>query len=628
MTGFAEEFDRLYREAGGTHRDRSEALRDLFATYEQARVFAGELTAMFSAERERASELERTLAELQRSTEATQRSELRFRSLVSNSSDAVLVLDRGASVTYASAAAERVWGLAAGDLAGNDLAHILAEDSLRGLRDAVSATFHGGRDQPSLTLRARAGDGEWRDIEATIGQVLDAALGDGVVVNTRDVTDRKRLETELWQQAHHDSLTGLSNRRAFLEQLDRWTASSAVRPVTMLLVDIDRFKAINDSLGHRAGDQALNEIGAILASAGEPYRAMVSRLGGDEFGLLVSASGDGVDALVSSIVDGTCGAQRMGAAPSVSVGVADLAMAESCGVDLMRAADLALYEAKRDGRGRAARFSEATAREWMTRFLLEREISSVAERGELRVFYQAIVDMDTGVPVALESLVRWEHPERGLVSPLEFVPVAEETGAIGDIGAWVLEESCRQLSAWEVEQPSWMTSDLYLSVNVSAVELRDAEYVRRVRETMARHAVDPRRVQLEITESVLAEDSSYMLARLGELKALGVRLAIDDFGTGYSSLSYLARMPVDAIKVDRSFVMGMQDSPRMEAIVRATVTMAAALNLNVVAEGVESAAHRDHLGVLGCTVGQGFLYSRPVPASELGWQLDRQLDAA
>ena len=424
----------------------------------------------------------------------------------------------------------------------------------------------------------------------------------------------KRLE-QLTRQAFRDALTGLPNRALFMDRLSHGLTRARRRHehVAVLFLDLDRFKVINDTLGHTVGDQLLVEVSNRLGSALRPGDT-VARLGGDEFVLLLE---DVADAETAELV-----ALRIEAelAKSLSFEGREVFVTASIGIalsserlgtpeEVLRDADLAMYHAKAKGKARHEIFDGTMSAPALDRMDLEMDLRSAITNRDFRLHYQPILRLDTGRIVEVEALIRWQHEKRGLLQPDAFIGLTEETGLIVPIGQWVLTEACRQARTWQIEFPR--SPALGMSVNLSAKQFQNPKLVEEITDALTMSGLDPACLKLEITESVVMQDVPATLAKLRELKDLGIRLAIDDFGTGYSSLGYLKRFPVDTLKIDRSFVKGLSHEGGDSAIVRAVVTVAKSLNMDVTAEGIETEQQRLELKALGCDLGQGFLFGRP-----------------
>jgi diguanylate cyclase (GGDEF)-like protein len=440
--------------------------------------------------------------------------------------------------------------------------------------------------------------------------------------------ERKRVEVELNHQAMHDPLTQLPNRNVFLDRLRLALARTRRQPgsVAVLFLDFDRFKVINDSLGHETGDRLLIETAHRLSSALRPSDT-VARFGGDEFTILCEDIDGEIEACVIAqrVLDAIGAPFAMEDAEahlSASLGIA-ISSAIARPEDMIRDADAAMYRAKDLGKSRYEIFDDLMRARALERMDLENAMYHAAERNELRVLYQPLMHLASGHLKGVEALVRWEHPERGLLGPGAFIGVAEETGRIVEIGAWVLREACRQAARWEALRGD--ADPLWLSVNLSARQLQDPGLVPMVKDVLAETGIDPASLCLEITESVMIADAAASQAALAGLKDTGARIGIDDFGTGYASLSFLKSFPADVLKVDRSFVAGIGNHHADGPIVAAVINLAQMLGLTTVAEGVETPDQYEAVRALGCGYGQGFLFAHPLPPEEIVALMDQDL---
>jgi diguanylate cyclase (GGDEF)-like protein/PAS domain S-box-containing protein len=546
-----------------------------------------------------------------------QANEERFRSLVQHSSDVITVTDAVGRILYSSPSVGRVFGYDPAALLGTELQRLVHPDDVRSVVRALVATAKGSGSE-RVECRVRHADGSWRHVESAVSARLEDPTIHGMVINTRDITERKELEDQLAHQAFHDSLTGLANRALFRNRIEHALARMRRhrRPVGVLLLDLDGFKTVNDSLGHAFGDAFLVAVAGRLRDVLRPSDTPC-RLGGDEFAVLVEDLNDGLDVTVVAervlealrlpfVIDG----KEVVTAASIGISIAESGSRDAD--DLLRNADVAMYTAKGRGRNRYELFKPSMHRAMLDRLDLEADLRRAVERGEFVLNYQPTVALDTGRISGMEALVRWNSPERGLVPPGLFIPVAEDTGLIVALGAWVLEEACRQAVAWK--QEFGVDAPRTMSVNLSARQLQDDGLVADVGAILERTGIRPEHVVLEITESAVMADAEAMTARLHELKALGVRLAIDDFGTGYSSMSYLCSFPIDILKIDRSFVSGVRSEPQKMGIVRTIVELGHILQLQTVAEGIELDEELQQLRALQCDLGQGYWFARPLTA--------------
>jgi diguanylate cyclase (GGDEF)-like protein len=490
-------------------------------------------------------------------------------------------------------------------------------------RDRAATLFEAAARTPGVTgpveWRFRQPDGSWLSAEILATNLTGDPTVRGIVLNTRDVSERKRLEEQLTHQAFHDPLTGLANRALFRDRVSHALALAQrqAHPITVLFLDLDDFKRVNDSLGHAEGDRLLIAAAERFLSCARAADT-VARLGGDEFAILIehAAEPDGRGELL----------ERLGTAMghpftlsgnqvqvTASIGLATAAMGDTAD-DLLRNADVAMYAAKRRGKGRSETYESRMYADVRHRLEMEAALRAAIDHGELMLHYQPIVHLATGALDGVEALVRWDHPTYGRLLPQHFVPLAEETGLIVKLGGWVLDESCRQVQAWRLAYPE---TPLSVSVNISGRQLQGPGIGVALGDALASSGVDPSAVILEITESVLMQQTDAVLERLQTLKKLGVRLAIDDFGTGYSSLSYLQRFPIDILKIARPFVEEVALGAERAALARAIIGLSDTLRLQTVAEGIEMAEQRAALIELGCPLGQGHHFSRAVPADAI-----------
>ncbi len=497
--------------------------------------------------------------------------------------------------------------------------------------------LHGRMAGQPFGLDRTSGCGMWATI--TVGQKAFGGLvvqsdSPDVVFNQDDMNfleavanvmgsavDRVRTELERNHQALHDPLTGLPNRVLFADRLTQSLGRLERQPgtIAVMFVDVDHFKVINDSLGHDQGDRLLVMMAERLASAVRPGDT-VARFGGDEFVILCEdvlgeIEAVGIGERISHLASKPLALDGAEYVVTVSTGIALTSAHDAPPADLLRDADSAMYQAKESGRARSALFAEPMRARAVRRLETEVDLRRAIANDELRLHYQPIVSLATGHPVGVEALVRWQHPTDGLVSPSEFIPVAEETGLVVPIGEWVLGEACRQTQAWR--QAHARLADLTVSVNLSGRQIAQSDLVDVVANVLGDTGLPPSALVLEITESVLMRDAEYAITVLRALKDLGVRLSVDDFGTGYSSLSYLKKFPVDVLKIDRSFVDGLGTDGEDSAIVRAIINLAESLGLETVGEGTETATQVEALTLLGCDKAQGYLFSRPMAAPAL-----------
>lgn len=499
------------------------------------------------------------------------------------------------------------------------LAAVHPDDRARVNRDIHEALATGARY--GLDHRILLPDGTVRIVHEQGEVVSDVDRPRRLVVTVHDVTERKALEERLAHQAFHDALTGLPNRAFFLDRLQHALAHPVQGGPTLAVIflDLDRFKVVNDGLGHAMGDQLLVAVAERLRACVGPEES-VARFGGDEFTVLLPRVADPATAcrVAERAMEALQAPFMLGGhevCVTTSAGIALHHPKHGAPADLLRDADIALYRAKEDGKARYVVFDPGMVASTPERLDLEADLRRAIDRDELRIVYQPIVDIPSGEIVQLEALLRWEHPQHGLLAPGQFIPLAEETGLILPIGQWVLEETCRAAKAWQTHDPD--RPPVTVSVNLSATQLQQPTLVDAIAEILRRVELDPTRLMLELTENIIMADTAGTMATIRHLRSLGVQLAIDDFGTGYSSLAYLGRFPVDMLKLDKSFVDGLGRERADTAIVRAVVALGQGLGLKTVAEGVESARQLAELRLLGCTLGQGYYFGKPAPAEAI-----------
>jgi diguanylate cyclase (GGDEF)-like protein/PAS domain S-box-containing protein len=528
-----------------------------------------------------------------------------------------LVIDGRGTIRQVSRSATDLLGHGAADLIGQGIDQVVFPPDVGAILTLLRSAEYGSSEP--VQTRIRHLDGNWLTVEAVGTRIHDASSRRHLVLTLHDVTKWKAIEEQLTQQAFHDPLTGLPNRALFVDRLEaslgrrRYHAMGAA----VLFLDLDDFKIVNDSLGHVEGDNLLRQVATRLSEAIRPGD-LAARFGGDEFALLL----DDVDedgavrvatramAALNRPFELTEHTVRVGA----TVGVALSAATKADAVDMLRAADIAMYSAKASGKGRIRVFEPSMRHEAAERLRLGVDIRGAVERGEFVLHYQPTVHLPGGDVSGMEALLRWEHPELGLIPPSEFIPLAESTGLIIPLGEFVLREACRQARAWQRARAG--QPPLMMSVNLSGIQLQDPGLVAAVSLALEHAELEPEFLTLEVTESVMAHETDNMVRRLRQLKGLGLHIAIDDFGTGYSSLAYLRRFPVDTVKIDKSFVDGIASGSAELALVRAVVRLARSLKMKTIAEGVEHESQARRLGRMGCNEAQGFFFARPMPPRE------------
>jgi diguanylate cyclase (GGDEF)-like protein/PAS domain S-box-containing protein len=539
--------------------------------------------------------------------------------LVEQTRDVILIVDDDDRIRYASPSARSVFGTSA--LRGVALPDMVdaAERRLAAylLRQARSG---GGSEGAALAARAdwtiHSEEGTTALVEVSCRDLRSEASVRGVVVTLRDVTAQRRLEHELTARVFRDVLTGLPNRVSFVDRVGQALAGGG-GSTSVAFVNIDDFRLVNERLGHAAGDRVLASVGQRLMDV-VGSRGVVARLGADEFAVLAPGvtSGDGMDALAGQIIQALgrpVAADGESTACSASVGVATASGAVGP-QELMRHADVALHAAKSTGAGQWRRYEPSMGDSMLYAQEMRTALREAVRDGSLFLEYQPIVVLGTGRTVGLEALVRWQHPTRGRLLPSEFIDLAEESGLVVPMGTWVLGAALKGAARWRRSVPN---NPVSVSVNVSAQQFRSPGFVDTVRGLLAEHHVPASGLIVEITESVLLRDDDEVWEQLRRMRRWGVRIAIDDFGTGYSALGYLRQVPLDMVKLDRVFVATLASSSRQRELVGGIVAITRALNLDVVAEGIETEQQRGIAGTIGCTYGQGYFFARPMPESDV-----------
>ncbi len=551
----------------------------------------------------------------------------RLAAMVEHSSDVVILVDDIGDIRYASPGLSSTLGHRGSDWIGRPVIDLVVNDDRDAAEQQLDQLMELG---PGGTVKFEASlvrvDGQRRRMEATIANLIGGVAVDGIVATFRDVTEQRDLENQLSHRAFHDELTGLANRALFLDRMDHALriARADTDPVVVLFVDLDDFKSVNDALGHAVGDQLLRHIAdrirAVSGSGDTP-----ARLGGDEFALLLEDRG-GVDRaldVAETLLDMlrepvSLAGYDLAVLASVGVAVATSGMTTS---SLLRDADIAMYEAKRAGKGQIKIFDPAMRLSATKHLEFRSELGNAIEQGQLRLVFQPQVNLRSGEVIGAEALVRWRHPERGDVSPVEFIPIAERSGLIMHIGAWVLDESLRHATAWQRSGPR------EISVNVSAAQLRNPDFVEQVRTALTEHGLPPKQLTLEVTETVIVNEIEAASGILADLRSLGVKIAIDDFGTGYCSLSYLQRFPVDIVKIDKQFIDELGGDRKKSSLAQMILQLTASLEVVSVAEGIELPEQLADLRRMGCDVGQGFLLSRPLESHVIRQRLGLDVPA-
>ena len=548
-------------------------------------------------------------------------SESRFKALIQHASDIVTIVDASWTISFVSPSATRTLGYSASELVGVSFLGLVHNEETVDAACRLRESLLDPARVMTARWRLRRHDGTHIETDTICTNLMNDENIRGLVLTTRDVSERCSLEAQLRHQAFHDPLTGLANRALFQDRVEHALSRRRgdLETLGVVFVDLDNFKTVNDSLGHSSGDLLLRSAAERLLSCLRAFDT-AARLGGDEFAVLIDDSHRSED--VTQVADRITKAfldpfvlDGREVQATASVGVA-LAVSNQSAEELLRNADLAMYLAKSRGRGQAALFEPSMHAAALDRLEMQNDLRHALERNQLALVYQPVHSLETGELVAAEALLRWNHPTRGLIPPGTFVPIAEETGVIVPIGRWVLQQACLDAARWR-SRPGTQQG-IRVSVNLSGRQIPDGGLLDDIRRAFKESGLPPGSMILELTESMLLQHTTPMMTLMHRLRALGVRLAIDDFGTGYSSLSYLQRLPIDILKIDRAFVERLTTDTNAAALVRAIISLGESMSLKTVAEGIEDGQQAEKLRVLGCDLGQGFFYGMPMSAEDLG----------
>ena len=550
---------------------------------------------------------------------AAEKQGARFQALIENSFDAIVLIDQGGLIVDASPSVSRMTGYLAGNLLGRNIGEFIHVEDTPIVSGHMKRTLQNPGTRYTIEFRYLHEDGSWRWMESTGVNMLSNPNVGSIVANIRDITDRKTSEATIRHQAFHDPLTDLPNREEMRAKLDQAleTAKRKQHMLAVMFVDMDRFKKINDNLGHATGDMLLKIIASRFLAV---LRAedVVSRFGGDEFIILLSeihSSKDAVqvaDKILKAIsLPVQIGEHKLH--PTVSMGIAVYPHDGDDGDTLKKHADIALYKAKQRGRNRFELYEHSLEVYASEKFKMESELHLALSRNEITLYYQPIVNLKNGSVVSVEALARWQHPERGLLLPGEFIPLAEESGLIVQLDECVMQMACQQLKVWQTAG----LPHFRMAVNLSAQQFAQPDFISKLQTCLKKSGLDGEQLEMEITESLAMTDLEMALVSLKTLKKMGIYITIDDFGTGYSSLNYLKHFPIHSLKIDRSFVRQCITSSQDASIVRTIVAMAHNLNLKVIAEGVETDQQLGFLKSVGCNAAQGFCIARPMPAEQI-----------
>ncbi len=552
-------------------------------------------------------------------TQALEASEGRFKALTESAMDIVTVLDARGIILYQSPSVTHLLGHDPHEMIGRSQFDLIHRDDVEAMRSMFHELIVRGQMTQPIEFRVRTKAGAWRTLESIGKNCLDIPEVRGIIVNTRDVTDRKAIQQRIQHLAYHDALTNLPNRSLMQDRISQaiGRAERSTKRFAVMFIDIDNFKNINDTLGHDVGDELLRQVATRLTDCVRAHDT-IARQGGDEFIVLLDQLEGhlGATRVAQKILDALRAAFSVGGADQHVSGSIGIALFPDDGHDaptLLKNADTAMFHGKAQGKNTYQFFTSQMNIAVKRRAAMESNLRAAVKNGDFSLVYQPQIDLNSGEIVALEALVRWASSHSGTIMPSEFIPLAEETGLINDIGEWVLREACLQAKKWlDAGMPRRR-----IAINLSARQLADKRFVELLASVLDETKLDPSLLELEITESQVMRQGEGSISRLNEISGMGIQLAVDDFGTGYSSLSYLKRLPISKLKIDQSFVRDITIDPNDTAIVVAIISMAKSLDLEVIAEGIETAGQLTLLRAKGCRVGQGFYFSVPMSADDL-----------
>ncbi|MDR3706849.1 MAG: EAL domain-containing protein [Capsulimonadaceae bacterium] len=548
------------------------------------------------------------------------RSERRFNALVRHGSDITVVVGSNREIIYVSPAVAHVLGYDPAELIGIPGYEFIHSDERSHITTVIDQIRAAKPDSSTMMeARVRNASGQWRLFEFVITNMLDEPEVEGILLNCRDISERSEFQIQLAHLALHDTLTGLPNRALFMSHVARALDRSRTKlsSIAVLCINIDDFKLVNDSLGHDAGDILLVQLARRLQECVRLLDA-ISRIGGDQFTVLLEdQADDDVRAIAQKIMAALWTpivVETREVFVSVTIGVA-IASGEYASADeLLRDAETAMYNAKAAGKSRVVVFEQGMNARALEKLDLQTDLNRALKKKQFEIYYQPVVSLADGCVTEVEALLRWNHPTRGLVLPDQFIPIAEQTGLIVPLGQWTLEQACRQARQWQIDRIG--QSPIGVNVNISPRQLLQPDFLDKVRRVLKTTGLAGELLTLEITESFMIQDTEPVIPMLHDLKKLGVKLAIDDFGTGYSSMAYICTLPIDSLKIDRSFItkLGEQDD---DAVIGAIVTLAKALRIEITSEGIETEEQLTALQEIGCDNGQGFFLSPPLPPDKL-----------